>query len=1072
MENHALTDSQWAQYKVLYARLQPLSVEERARALDQLRANSQVDPCVLKRVVWRLRRRPDPFQPGARIGECTLEEELDAGGMGVVYRAQQGIAPESRPVAVKLIQPTFLQTDQAQALARFHTEVAALVRLEHPGITRIYTWETYPTPDTPARNPYIVMQLVSDGEWLTTYAWKQNLSWPKRLALFLQVCDAVLYAHQRGIVHRDLKPANILVNEMERPMVLDFGLAKAYDELVPGASRVDGTPTYMSPEQADPTLGPIDEKSDVYALGVILYELLTGHHPYEEPLQCTPAHWREVIMQELPPPLSDYSVTDQELREITTDALAKQPEARLTLDVLKDRIQNYLAELESQDQPYRSQILKRVRSELLLEDSFDLMPNDLKGALDPLPGIELGLATDSAAVDRLSDLIEQRPIQAPRPLPASTAISDIFDGAANGLLILGKPGVGKTALLLKLMRELLDRAQRDARDQIPIYFHLSDWSVWTKLQLSGTTSEAEQLSRFAEWLIYELDRGYGVSPELAKGWITRKRILPLLDGLDEMAAADQRACIEAINLFKKQDYSQLPLVVCSRDTEYEALPVRLQLSKAVQIQLLSWQQVQHYVEQAGVPLEGLRTALYNDDILRELLNTPLTLSIAALAYHGCAATDIPSSGTLEERRTQLFTAYIDRMFRHRARSTPPPYTREQTEHWLMRLAKAMKDHDQRTCYLEWIQPHWLPGQRHQQLVTILTSMMSGLSGGLYGGLYGALYFGLFGALSGGFGDGQAGWPFWALRGAVNGGRMGSLFGALLGTLLGGLSIVARGPLDAALRGGVGTILAYWLYGVMRGEEVSTLPFRLVMGLMSWAVIVVGVGLVGNSQTIKPVEKLRWSWSAAWQECIKRQRDWLQAGLRFLCSRPIIGLILLLCAVFSRQSLQLLMWLLVLLLLSTLYGLFGGFVVHEVEKSKALPNQGIRRSLRYAATSALLCELLSVLVLGLSAGLGMLLAGSHRSVDYSVLDGIQIMVMFIGLIFGLISGLRFGGHAFLHHYALRIVLWRNNFAPLNYVRFLDYAVARIFLRKIPGGGYMFIHDMLLKHFAARHHTSRS
>src|SRR5439155_16882616 len=136
------------------------------------------------------------------------------------------------------------------------------------------------------------------------------------------------------------------------------------------------------------------------------------------------------------------------------------------------------------------------------------------------------------------------------------------------------------------------------------------------------------------------------------------------------------------------------------------------LPSAVIIQSLNRQQVHSYVEQAGASLAGLRTVLQEDERLWELLNTPLMLSIAASAYQGRSADEIPSSGTGEECHAQLFTKYIDAMFRRRAKATP--YTREQTEHWLTWLARAMQKHHQSVFYLEWMQPDWLPGQRQQR----------------------------------------------------------------------------------------------------------------------------------------------------------------------------------------------------------------------------------------------------------------------------------------------------------------------------------------------------------------------
>jgi serine/threonine protein kinase len=146
-------------------------------------------------------------------------------------------------------------------------------------------------------------------------------------------------AHKHRIIHRDLKPANILVNSDDHPVVIDFGLARAYDVIVPDAWRVSGTLAYMSPEQISPTFGRVSEKSDAYSLGVILYELLAGHRPYAVPPDGSLTQWRQVILEAQPPRLRQYRKKySRELEAVLTAALTKRPEDRLTVDVLRSRI--------------------------------------------------------------------------------------------------------------------------------------------------------------------------------------------------------------------------------------------------------------------------------------------------------------------------------------------------------------------------------------------------------------------------------------------------------------------------------------------------------------------------------------------------------------------------------------------------------------------------------------------------------------------------------------------------------------------------------------------------------------
>jgi eukaryotic-like serine/threonine-protein kinase len=212
-------------------------------------------------------------------GRYTLLEVLGEGGMGTVYRAGQ-TQPVKRQVALKLIK---VGMDSRAVLARFDAERQALALMDHPNIARVYDGGS-----TGAGQPFFVMELVS-GEPITEYCDRLRLPVRARLELFVAVCQAVQHAHQKGIIHRDLKPSNVLVTEVDgrpTPKVIDFGVAKATefsltDQSLADTGAIVGTPTYMSPEQADPSSMDIDTRTDVYALGVILYELLAGSPPID-----------------------------------------------------------------------------------------------------------------------------------------------------------------------------------------------------------------------------------------------------------------------------------------------------------------------------------------------------------------------------------------------------------------------------------------------------------------------------------------------------------------------------------------------------------------------------------------------------------------------------------------------------------------------------------------------------------------------------------------------------------------------------------------------------------------------
>lgn len=217
---------------------------------------------------------------GTRIGRYKLLEKIGEGGCGVVYRAEQE-EPVRRCVALKIIK---LGMETKSVIARFEAERQALALMDHPNISRVFD-----AGATDRGPPYFVMELVQ-GVKITQFADQHRLTTARRLDLFIQVCHAIQHAHQKGIIHGDIKPSNIMVTLQDGvpvPKVIDFGISKATEArlaeggLLTSPGQVVGTPAYMSPEQAELRGGDIDTRTDIYSLGVLLYELLTGKTPFE-----------------------------------------------------------------------------------------------------------------------------------------------------------------------------------------------------------------------------------------------------------------------------------------------------------------------------------------------------------------------------------------------------------------------------------------------------------------------------------------------------------------------------------------------------------------------------------------------------------------------------------------------------------------------------------------------------------------------------------------------------------------------------------------------------------------------
>jgi hypothetical protein len=645
----------------------------------------------------------------------------------------------------------------------------------------------------------------------------------------------------------------------------------------------------------------------------------------------------------------------------------------------------------------RAKMLEKVRA-FWIEG---VLENSLYGAAL----IELGLEKRLDVVEHPWDMVLRQSSQPARTLPPGTRIINVFDDLGGELLILGEPGAGKTTTLLQLARELLYRAEADEKVPLPVVFNLSSW--------------AQKRPPLASWLVDELSARYQVPRTVGEAWVRDERILPLLDGLDEVQAEYRNDCLEAINEFRRK-HGMVDVAVCSRTADYEALASRLKLMGAVILQPLTPQQTDSYLAALGGELDTARDALRRDETLQELVRTPLMLSIMTLAYRGISAEELQAAKGLEDHRKRLFDAYVERMLKRRG--DDQQFDRADIFRWLTWLARTMNKRGQTVFFIEGLQPDMLPPDR-QRLYMIGVRLLIGLGSGLAVGV-----------------------------------PIGLVYGLALALRFGGLGWIIGLGLFFGLIGGLGTGIAF-------GAPVG-LVFGLAGGLRRKLTENLGSGL----NEIKVVETLTWSW----KEAISELFGGLLVG-------AVGGLLLAILVSFTFDiTVGIGVGLAIGLSVAMAGALLNGLTYGEVEL-RTRTNQGIRRSLQNALrigsafmfAVALAVTIAVAITAGFTIGIPVgqrfgFMVGLSTGLLNALLLGFQL-----GILGGLMGGLAvagagflaFGGLACIQHFVLRLILSRSRFAPWNYARFLDYATERLFLRKV-GGGYIFVHRLLLDYFAAR------
>ena len=465
---------------------------------------------------------------GSNVGPYRLMEQFGEGGMGLVFVAEQ-LQPVRRKVALKVIKPGM---DTRQVVARFEAERQALALMDHPNIAKVLDAGT-----TAGGLPYFVMELVR-GVPITEYCDAVSLPPRQRLELFQQVCRAVLHAHQKGVIHRDLKPSNILVaphDGLPVVKVIDFGVAKALGQqltektIYTSLAQMIGTPLYMSPEQAEVNQLDVDTRSDVYSLGVLLYELLTGTTPLDRQRLKTAAfdEIRRIIREEEPPrPSLRLTTLGEELRRVS---------ARRGLDP--------------------AQLSRLLRGEL---DWIVMrcLEKDRTRRYETVAGLAKDVQRFLA-----DEPVEARPVSIWYRIRKAYRRNRAAIATAAGFALLLV--VGLTLVTWKWQAERTARADADAarRDAEDRARELQDGAK--KMNAANAAMDlGDMYLNFALWAEAEVEytKAIGLRPDHSSAWMRRSRFYVRL-GLGDLAVADSRSAFERQEPDSPQDWSQHGLLL-------------------------------------------------------------------------------------------------------------------------------------------------------------------------------------------------------------------------------------------------------------------------------------------------------------------------------------------------------------------------------------------------------------------------------------------------------------------------------------------------------------------------------
>ncbi len=969
---------------------------------------------------------------------------LGQGGMGSVYR---GLDTQTQtPVAIKVLKPDLVSREPG-VLERFNREGNALRQLNHPNIVQMLAAHSETNPITEVENHYLVMEYVSGGSLRGLMDRRRQLPIRQVLEIGLELADALARAHHLDIIHRDLKPDNVLLAADGTPRLTDFGVARLKDSpRLTQSGMIVGTINYLSPEACGGEI--LDSRADIWSFGVMLYEMLAGVKPFQGESvaaiitailtqtpqdilayrpDCPPA-LAELINQMLKKPLElrlgSARMVAARLEAILQNQPVQAPAQTAFTPPLPTLLAPRPAQTEAQPSP-----AERRNQHILLEKVKNFWVNGvLEQSIPSGALIELHKRPANAWVERPwgglgGDSGEEEPV------PKDTL--QLFQESDRSLLILGGPGTGKTITLLKLARDLVERAQKDSSQPVPVVLQLASW--------------AEERGSLEDWLVEELNAKYQIPRVMGKAWLEANELVLLLDGLDEIPDAILPQAIRAINEFRKSR-GLAGLVITTRQGDYQNAKVKLRMGGAIELMPLQPDQVNQYLTTQGLYAAGLKTLISQDTELAGLAKTPLWLNIMRSAYRDEAAalektglTPVSLAANAgHSRRQRLIEAYVHRGYR---RQTVFAHDNEKTDALLKWLAHNMTTSNQAVFLVEALQPSWIQKKwlrwgfaaASTLLVCLVTTMLNLLVLISFGF---TLIPGTQPLLTGTLAS------LWVLL------KINLVIAAVFIPLQIGLAewwdrmgkpaqISARLKWLRAAGMGVLATLVTIIYLNLGG---STLEETLFIAIWQGAFYTIGFSNSNISLRglIELGESLQWSW----REALRQAPIGLIIGLLF-------GLLQLLMfpddlAEWTYPApLAVMLWVMPWTLV---FFVTGGLRGRRIERTSR-PNQATWISLR--------ADFQAGVVTG--AALGVLFWGFGPLYAPDASFGIiQAGMIFLARFFG------FGGSGAVNHLFLRLFLWLEG-VPWNLAGFLEHATDLAILRRV-GGGYIFINRLVQDYFS--------